>query len=276
LYLKNDDLQIRDKAVFDDRSKENFPPLSKTFTHRFYIFVHDIKIVEFLETKKKFASLKNYTYVLLTANEFDVSKFSNVIVAKNCKQHIEKFNNYLQFTGWFCLVANKLVDTDYVTLLEYDVNIEENALDIINQEITKDRLKCYSYARLPKTNSFLNNDIFSEGLVNFCKLHNIDPTAIISSKLNNDWIVTSNVTFNSKTFSSLVKSDLFIKFLNFLKNNKYSGHWLERFTTLFLTLNNIPYRCLEQEGKGIITHLAIDSHNTQGRHELYKQYQTLL
>jgi hypothetical protein len=276
LYLKNDSLEPRDKAVFNIRLNENFPPLLQNISHAYYIFVHNTELIDFLEKKKKFCHLKNYYYVLLSNNDFETIKYSNVIVAKKQKQNIEKFNNYLQFTGWFCLVANKLLNTDYVTLLEYDVDTDNNIDKIIDSEVLKDQLDCYGYAHLPKTNSFLNNDIFSSSLVEFCRQNNITPEQIIKDSLNPNWIVTSNITIKTKTFINLIKSDFFIAFLNFLKNNGYSGHSLERCLTVMLTLNKIPYRTIEIPGKSVIIHRAFDSHNTQGRHHLFENYQNLL
>lgn len=276
LYIKNDSLEPRDKIVFNKRYTENFPLPFKSFTHKFYIFVHTIELIEFLEKKKKFSNLKNYQYVLLSDNKTDTTKLSNVLVANNCKQNIEQFNNYLQFTGWFCLAANKLLDTDYVTLIEYDVDIDKDIDKIIKKEVLKDQLDCYSYACLPKTNSFLNNDKFSSLLVNFCQINNINIDSIINDPLNFNWIVTSNITIKSKTFLKLIRSDFFISFLNFLKNNPYSGHSLERMLTVLLTLNGILYRNIDKQDKGVIIHHAFDSHNTQGRHHLYQNYQNLL
>jgi hypothetical protein len=276
LYIKNDSLEPRDKIVFNKRYTENFPPLFKSFTHKYYIFVHTIELIEFLEKKKKFSNLKNYQYVLLTDNITDTKEIPNVLVANSCKQNIERFNNYLQFTGWFCLVANKLLETDYVTLLEYDVDIDKDINTIIEKEVLKDQLECYGYACLPKTNSFLNNDVFSSLLIDYCLCNNIDPKSIINDSINPNWIVTSNITIKSKTLSNLVKSDFFINFLNFLKNNPYSGHSLERMLTVLLTLNKIPYRNIDKHGEGVIIHHAFDSHNTQGRHHLFQNYQNLL
>lgn len=244
-------------------------------TNKHYIFVHNTELIEYFETSKKFHHLKNYQYVLLSNNHFG-NVDGSVIVARNCDKNIEKYNNYLQFTGWYCLVANKIINTDYVTLMEYDVNIHRDLDNIIEQEVSKDNLPCYGYARLPKTNSFLNNDIFSCGLINYLKSININHNDIINDNLNNDWLVTSNITIRTDILNKLVKSDLFIGLLNYLQNDKYSGHFLERFTTVYLTLNKLQYRCIENDKGDILRHYAVDSHNTQGRHNEYLKYKELI
>lgn len=275
LYVKNDSLEPRDKAIFLSRQAAGFPLPFKTFTHKFFIFVHNIELINFLEQKKKFTHLENYQYVLLSKHSNKIND-PKIIVAEDCKQNIEQLKNYLQFTGWFCLAANKLFDTDYATLLEYDVDINPNINNIINTEVTKDQLDCYGYASLPKTNSFLNNDIFSSLLVDFLKSEGVNPSKIVQDNLEPNWIVTSNITIKTKTFLKLIRSDFFIRFLNFLQNNQYSGHSLERMLTVLLTLNKLPYRTIERDGKGVIVHHAFDSHNTQGRNHLYQNYQNIL
>lgn len=276
LYIKNDSLQHRDNVVFNRRYMENFPEPAKNLSHKYFIFVHDLEIIKYLESKQKFNALKNYQYVLLSENDFDIESCEKIIVAKNCKQNIESYKNYLQFTGWFCLVANKLIDTDYITLLEYDINFENDIDSIIKKEIIYDQLECYGYAGLEKTNSFLNDDVFSSGLIKFCQTQGIDHNLIINDKLNNKWIVTSNLTIKTKNFIEMIKSNLFINFLNFLKNDKLSGHFLERFVTLYFTLYKMPYRFIEKNNNPVLTHYAVDSHNTQGRHDIYKNYKNIL
>jgi hypothetical protein len=233
-------------------------------THSYFIFIHDVDLIETLEERGTFKYLDNYQYVLLSKNEQTTNR-QNVIIAKDCKQNIEDHKNYLQFTGWFCLVANKLIKTDYVTLMEYDVKIDRYINNSIINNINKD-LACYGYASLPKTNSFLNNDIFSNGLVSYLQSLNISIPDIINNTLNDKWIVTSNITIKTDVFTKLVKSDLCIGLLNYLKNNPFSGHFLERFTTVFLTLNNLNYSFIENS----ITHYAVDSHNTQNRNHVYQ------
>ena len=236
-------------------------------TNFYYIFVHNTEIIDLLEQRQEFNSLINYQYVLLTDNKFNIHN-KNVIVSKNYDLNIEKNKHYLQFTGWYCLGANKIPKTDYITLLEYDVRINPNINSLINNNIKETNFDCYGFASLPKTNSFLNNDIFSNGLVNYLQLQNINPQLIINNTNNPDWLVTSNVTIKTDIFFKLVRSELFINFLNFLQNNKMSGHFLERFITVFLTVNNYKYGVIPN----CVTHYAADSHNTQNRNYVYQKF----
>lgn len=236
-------------------------------TNFYYIFVHDPRIVDLLEQRQEFNCLKNYQYVLLSNNDFNVQN-KNIIISKNYEYNIEKNKHYLQFTGWYCLGANKIPKTDYITLLEYDVRVKPNITTLIEETIKKTNLDCYGFAFLPKTNSFLNNDIFSNELINFLRTRNIDPQTIINSSSNKNWIVTSNVTIKTETFLKLVRSEMFINFLNFLKNHKMSGHYLERFITVFLTLNSNTYDFIQD----CVVHYAADSHNTQNRNYVYQKF----
>ena len=245
-------------------------------THKYFIFVHNLELISYLEDTVKFSHLNNYQYVLLSTNEFNITD-PKVIVAKDQPRNIESFNNYLQWTGWFCLIANNLIDTDYVTLIEYDVDVSMHADEYISAAMHAPEIDCYGYAELPKTNSFLNNDKFSSGLNSYLTSLNISPVSIIERTDNPMWIVTSNVTIKSDILKSLVKSDIFIGLLNYLKNTKLSGHFLERFTTVFLTLNNNTYKTLTSSTESdIIKHHAIDSHNTQGRHSEYLRYREII
>jgi hypothetical protein len=233
----------------------------------YYIFVHDTEIIDILEQRQEFSALGNYQYVLLSNKTFS-NTYTNTIVSKDYELNIEDNKHYLQFTGWYCLGANKIPKTEYVTLLEYDVRVKFNINEIINTAIDNTHLDCYGFSSLPKTNSFLNNDIFSTGLVEYMNYKNINPDTIINSDHNKDWIVTSNVTIKTDIFFKLVRSELFISFLNFLKNNKYSGHYLERFITVFLTQNKYSYGFIQD----CVTHYAADSHNTQNRHYVYQKF----
>lgn len=236
-------------------------------THAYYIFVHDPSIIELLEERNEFKSLENYYYVLLTNKDFNVTR-ENVIVSKSYELNIEEFKHYLQFTGWYCLGANKIPTTDYITLLEYDVRVKDNTHEKILREIETTKLDCYGYARLPKTNSFLNRDVFSNGLVDYLASRNISSNDIINQPDNTEWIVTSNVTMKTSVFLKLVRSELFVNFLNYLANTKMSGHFLERFITVYLTLNRHIYGFIDDQ----ITHYAVDSHNTQNRNFVYQKF----
>jgi hypothetical protein len=235
-------------------------------TNSYFIFVHDLDIIKLLEERQEFKHIPNYQYVLLTKKEFNVNT-SKIIVSKNYKLNIEDFNNYLQFTGWYCLGANKIPTTDYITLLEYDVRVNDDIDIKINTAINDSKLDCYGYAHLPKTNSFLNNDVFSNGLVDYLRSQHINPHEIITNN-NTEWIVTSNVTIKTSIFLKLVRSNLFVNFLNYLTNAKMSGHFLERFITVFLTLNNYNYGFIDD----CVTHYAVDSHNTQNRNFVYQKF----
>lgn len=236
-------------------------------THTYYIFVHDTAIIELLEERKEFKNLKNYYYVLLTNKDFNVTR-DNVIVSKSYDLNIEEFKHYLQFTGWYCLGANKIPTTDYITLLEYDVRVKDDTHERIIQEIETTKLDCYGYSHLPKTNSFLNSDVFSNGLIDYLYSRNLSPSDIINQPDNTEWIVTSNITIKTKVFFELVRSELFISLLNYLNNTKMSGHFLERFITVYLTLKHYNYGFIVDQ----ITHYAVDSHNTQNRNFVYQKF----
>jgi hypothetical protein len=236
-------------------------------TNSYYIFVHDLEIINLLEQRGEFKHLINYQYVLLTKREFNTNQ-DNIIVSKNYKLNIEDYKNYLQFTGWYCLGANKIPKTDYITLLEYDVRVSDDLDTKINTTINDTKLDCYGYACLPKTNSFLNNDVFSNGLIDYLRAQNILAQDIINSNHNSQWIVTSNVTIKTDVFLKLVRSNLFINLLNYLSNTKMSGHFLERFITAFLILNKYSYGFIEN----CVTHYAVDSHDTQNRNFVYQKF----
>jgi hypothetical protein len=51
-----------------------------------------------------------------------------------------------------------------------------------------------------------------------------------------------------------------------------SGHDLERYTTLYSILNNIKYATIDPV---CFTHMALDSHNTQGRYNEYEKFKTI-
>ena len=89
-----------------------------------FIFVHKQEII--LEYKKinKFEYLPNLKFVLVGKNEFNlVENMDDVIICQKYDNNIEDYPKFTSFTGWYLLWKNNLIDTDYVNLFEYDINL---------------------------------------------------------------------------------------------------------------------------------------------------------
>lgn len=236
----------------------------------FYIVIHNIDLILFFEKQKKYEKLRNYKYLLVGNHE---QNFTNdkIIQCNKLEDNIESCNNYLAYTAWY--IASKIDNNHrYVCLLEYDSELTDSFnYDEFLKQISESDCGIFGFYSLPTTNSFLNNDIFSNRLISFLRERRIKELRVNNKK----WIVTNNVVFKRDELINLFNDDLMLDFFEYLKNDKMSGHFLERFLTVYCFYKNIRYDFIEGD---MLIHRALDSHNTQNRkfgNEGYEQFKAI-
>ncbi len=223
------------------------------------IVVHDPKIIEFFESNKKYKSLKKYVYLLVGKHEADFTS-AKVIQCDKLPNNIENQKNLLAYTAWFALANNiDLVpnDCDYVCLLEYDADfLNEEDVEKFENFVYSNKKFVYGIDKILVQDCFLERSIFSNLLESFLIYKSYKEI-----KANNKhWIVSNNVVFDKNFLKEYMNDSLTKEFLYYLKNDKMSGHNLERFLTVYCFVNNITF---DFEEPKLFNHVSLDSHNTQ-------------
>jgi hypothetical protein len=234
------------------------------------IVVHDIKIINYFEKIKKYNFLENYKYLLVGNHDVDYTN-EYIIQCNKLKDNIENNNYYLAFTGWYALAKNiKLIPEkfEHIFLLEYDMTLDKEETSKTIHNLLPNEYEIYGLSTM-SIEECLHPSIFSNLLISFLKQQKIKEI-----KCNNKVCIATNNILVSKNFLiNLFDNKLTLDFLNFLKNDKMSGHNLERYISTYCFLNNIKYEFLDSKGFG---HGSLDSHNTQNKHQEYLNYLNII
>ena len=250
---------------FADRYKDKLPIdiLKKDYSETF-IFCHDQDLILGFEENKKFQNLYNYTYVFLGNRPTDkLTSVSNLIVARDLPINLEQYPLFTSFTGWYALWKNNLIKTKYVNLFEYDV--------VLSPEIEQHQVRMYDgnaemigYNPIPMSNfHFIQNKDWVEHIAPALKeLYNQDIYNYFGRVLQQNpqsiWSSTSNTTFRTDVFEEYMK--WFEPVVPRIQETKTCGHAHERSITFFAHFRK-KKQLLTQ---GLLTHLQLDSHKTQG------------
>jgi hypothetical protein len=233
-----------------------------------FIFVHDEQIIlEFLKVKK-FATLPNLKYVFVGNKSVDkVKDLENVIVARNLKHNIEDYPKFTSYTGWYALWKNNLINSDYINLFEYDINIKDELSDSIENVINKDFPDFIGYQPLSLAAfDYITNIRWVSDIIPSIKKHyNVDIYDLVNKIIQNKeydgvWSCTSNSTFSKETFNEYMV--WFEKLIDDLKNTQTCGHAHERSTSFFCFIHKKNISII----RGLMSHFQLDSHKTQGHY----------
>lgn len=200
----------------------------------------------------KYSGFMNYHFVFMGMGQIDkIVDLDNVIICRDLTKNIEEQKNCLQYCGWYALYNNGLIDTDYIRIIDYDIDI----ITANNQTAGK----------VKSGIGFDYNFYFLEGFGN-----NTELIKTINEHIGGDIKTLINeysLNFNqNEWFSSidvLIDKDVFIEFMVWFKpiyekskNEYYFGMFFERYLSVFLIIKNIEYTVI----KGEITHKQLKSH----------------
>lgn len=267
------------RVEFAQKYKENLP-IDITNTSEVcetFIFIHDQELLLQFEENKKFKNIKKYTYVFV--GKRDISKIENlpnVIIARNYEDNLEEYPLFTSYTGWYILWKNNLIKTKYVNLFEYDIILSEY-FQQIQSKIFYDGTDMIGYVPFPAINyQFINNPEWVENIFPAIKkIYNYDMEKnirlLMSKNPNLYWSSTSNTTFRKEIFDEYMK--WFEPIGKEIKDTRTCGHAHERSISFFYLTKNKKMMLTN----GILKHLQLDSHKTQG-HEvnLEKQIEKLV
>lgn len=256
-----EDNRIKFATKYDENLPIDILPknLAKT-----YIFCHDQDLIIEFEKSGKFSNLYDYIYVFLGKRDVDkIVNLENVIVARNLEHNLEQYPLFTSFTGWYALWKNNLIDTEYVNMFEYDVILSQT-IDQTHSKFYNQKVEMIGYNPFPMANyHFIQNPDWVEYIIPAIKeVHKQDLVTyfnrLISQNPQAVWSSTSNTTFRRDIFEQYMK--WFEPLIPYLKDTKTCGHAHERSITFFAHLQKKKQILT----RGLLTHLQLDSHKTQG------------
>jgi hypothetical protein len=89
--------------------------------------VHNQDIIIAFEQEKKFYMLEGaYTYVFVGAGDYSkLAEIKNLIIARNLEKNIEDYKYLVDYTAWFALINNNIIKASTISLIQYDVSLNE-------------------------------------------------------------------------------------------------------------------------------------------------------
>ena len=227
-----------------------------------YIFVHDQEIILDFNIKNRFSNFENFKYVFLSNRPTDkIEHLENVIIVKNLKTNIEEYPKFTSFTGWYALVKNNLIDSEYVNFFEYDVNYVPEFVDINKQIINKDFDFIGYFPMLITDPVYVTQKQYTDVLIKSIKdKTNVDIYMVINEILNKNklslWSSSSNSTW--KTTELIKYVDWFSQFIDDIKENQFCGHMHERSLSFYYFINELKV----YNTKNLMTHFQLNTHST--------------
>jgi hypothetical protein len=227
-----------------------------------YIFVHDQEIILDFFSKNRFSDFENFKYVFLGNRPINkIENMSNVIISKNLKFNIEEYPKLTSFTGWYSLIKNNLINSEYVNLFEYDVNCIKN-FDTINKKMIKNSYDFIGYFPMDILDPvYIKQEQYTKELISSIKTHtNYDVLKLLQNltKSNSQtlWSSSSNSTWK---VSELIKYiEWFEKFIDDIKDSVYCGHMHERSLSFFYFIYNLNVL----NTQNLMTHYQLNTHGT--------------
>lgn len=102
----------------------------------YYITIHDQDILLDLEGRGVFNGPVPYTYLFVGQKPVDkVTTLPNLIVCRDFTPNFERYPHFYDFTGWYVLAANKLIQDEEVLFLQYDMTVAPELAGEVSQRL---------------------------------------------------------------------------------------------------------------------------------------------
>lgn len=229
------------------------------------ITVHDQQIVLDFEQHKKYRNVPKYTYAFVGRGDCDkIRHLSNVVIVRELQDNIEQYKNLVDFTAWYAFVRNKLIQSEFVALLQYDTAISPSFYKQTLAYLTKEPTKMLGYQKWPILDAnFIENNIGAAPLADALRAtYGVDLYHLVArhveAKGDIGWPSSNNLAMSTKLLSEYV--DWFSPMIQLLGPNLYSGHSFERSLKIFCILKNVENIYAPQ----LAHHYQLNSHGTQG------------
>jgi hypothetical protein len=222
-----------------------------------FIFIHDQDILLKCIQTNKFENLPNLTYAFL--GKGDISKLKNIpniIICRDLINNIEDYPKLTSYTGWYAIWKNKLYNSDYINLFEYDVDLHPQFNQILELNINPE-IKIIGYIPFNiHTDNFTKHEEVS-GTVkkSILKNYNINIDEFVKTFPSDAMIsITSNHTFEKNTFEQYM--EWMIPIQKDIKDDPKAGHQVERSIMMFYLINNVPSGVIPEA----LYHYQLNSH----------------
>jgi hypothetical protein len=208
-----------------------------------FVVVHDPSIIEQLEAEQHFSMLPNYRYILVGhASRYANSDFqcpARSIVAQLLPNNLEEHKNLLTFTAWYAIVKNQLANTKFVTILEYDVDVDRHFQQRTIQALQEGH-RMVGYVPFPLTHpQYLHaTDWFTDSLT---QVYDIDAAALVDSHLSGGgadlWTATTNLSMRLDDLEDFV--DWFLPLSRIFRHDPVGAHVHERSVPIYCMIRGI-------------------------------------
>lgn len=221
---------------------------------------------------------------LLVGSNTSRTRSSNTIVCKNLPFNLENYPYLCSFTAWYAVSVNKLYESNYISLLEYDT-LPSNIFYKNNQQIICNNNSCV----IGYSQTLTNHYVFTKSTpwleLSLKSVYNIDLMEFIEKYSNQFplWITTTNITMSVDVLNSFC--NWFEPMTKLFRLHKLGSYVHERAFFIFCILNNIPIfylpdtifhsqKCshgindiygsfLKSKSSKILYHYMIDEYNEQ-------------
>lgn len=229
-----------------------------------FITVHDQDIILKNEESQKYSNLSKYRYVFVGGNDTSkIRHFDNVLFAKNYEDNIEHLNYFVDYTAWYLIIKNNLIETDVVSLIQYDTDITSTFEIETIKSFNSNFNSILGYVPYPISYcDFLTCNMGAEPLnKSLMSLYNLNIYDVVDKHVKETsdtlWPSSNNIATTKLILEKLVY--WFEPVAHEMGNFKHSGHSFERSIKIFSIINNITNPYLND----VLKHYQLDSHKTQ-------------
>ena len=221
-----------------------------------FIVCHDQNIIVEYESTNKFKSLPLYRYLFVGSGSVDLIKNNlKVIICRELKDNIEEFKYLVSFTAWYVLVKNDIIKTQYISILEYDVDLSQDFYQKNLDCLRRNSDSFIGYVVWPLTSPlFLYATHWHPLAIEHVYGFNIKELVYkhIEITKKNSWCSTTNCTLNIDNLKIFV--DWFIPVTEMFKTYPLGAHVHERAIKTYAIIYNkktfyIPGVLLHQQKK---------------------------
>jgi hypothetical protein len=230
-----------------------------------FIVAHDPLIIEQLEAAQHFSTLPNYRYILVgSSDRYASSDFrppAKCIVAQLLPCNIEEHKNLLTYTAWYAIAKNRLANTKFVSILEYDVDVDRDFHARTIQALQEGhRIAGYVPFTLTHPQYLYATTWFSDSLQ---QVYDIDAEALVDRHLSGGgadlWTATTNLSMRLDDLEDFV--DWFLPLSRIFRHDPVGAHVHERTVPIYCMIRGIENFYLRE----LLQHYQRLSHSARVR-----------
>lgn len=227
-----------------------------------FVIAHSQDLVLECERLRRFSHLPSYTYLFVGAADTSrLAAIDNVIVARDLPDNIEHHPHLLSFTGWYAIARNTLASSDWVSVLEYDVDLEPAYAQASMKELQSTPcIVGYLQARLTHPIYLQATPWLSRSL---SEVYGIDLPKLLVAYLEggglDQWTTTSNASLATAQLSDFV--DWFLPLTRVFRHDPLGAHVHERAVPVYCMVRGLANRCVP----GVLSHQQRRSHGVKAR-----------